>query len=135
MTDCDTCGNLVCDDESDEYVCDVYMDEDETARLWSDSRAHCPYWRSNDEYRTVMRQSFGGLLAKDEYDSRQGKSYFDTDAGNRSEISIRTTGIVNNSSRTNSRNGIGEDRGIDNITDTEEKNGIGETGAGKRQEP
>ena len=38
MAECDTCANLVYDEEYEEYVCDVNMDEDDLARFLSDKR-------------------------------------------------------------------------------------------------
>ena len=53
---CDTCNNLVYDDELEEYVCDMDMDEDDYARLMSSHRASCPYYQNGDEYRVVRHQ-------------------------------------------------------------------------------
>lgn len=56
MPECDTCANLVYDEEYEEYVCDVNMDEDDLARFLSDKREHCPYYYNGDEYRVVRKQ-------------------------------------------------------------------------------
>lgn len=56
--ECESCNNYVFDEEYNEYVCEAYFDEDELARLRLDAKAPCPYWKSNDEYRTVRRQAF-----------------------------------------------------------------------------
>lgn len=61
MRDCDSCSNYCYDDELEEWLCEAYMDEDDTARLYQDSRARCPYWHSNDEYRMVKHQAIGHL--------------------------------------------------------------------------
>lgn len=53
---CDTCNNLVYDDELEEYVCDMDMDEDDYARLMSSQHATCPYYQNGDEYRVVRHQ-------------------------------------------------------------------------------
>lgn len=56
MAECDTCANLVYDEEYEEYVCDVNMDEDDLARFLLDKREHCPYYYNGDEYRVVRKQ-------------------------------------------------------------------------------
>ncbi len=56
MAECDTCANLVYDEEYEEYVCDVNMDEDDLVRFLSDKREHCPYYYNGDEYRVVRKQ-------------------------------------------------------------------------------
>lgn len=53
---CDSCANLVYDDEYEEYVCDVNMDEDDLVRFMTDRRATCPYYRVGDEYLVVRHQ-------------------------------------------------------------------------------
>ena len=58
MSECGNCNNFVYDEEYDEYICEAYFDEDELARLRTDTKEPCPYWKSNDEYRTVRRQAF-----------------------------------------------------------------------------
>ncbi len=53
---CDTCNNLVYDEEMEEYVCDMDMDEDDYARLMGSHPATCPYYQNGDEYRVVRHQ-------------------------------------------------------------------------------
>ncbi|MCR5546183.1 MAG: DUF6472 family protein [Lachnospiraceae bacterium] len=53
---CDTCNNLVYDEEYDEYVCDVNMDEDDYGRLVSGGFRECPYYQDGDEYKVVRHQ-------------------------------------------------------------------------------
>ena len=53
---CDYCNNLVYDEEMEEYVCDVNMDEDDYARFCASEYKNCPYYQSNDEYKTVRHQ-------------------------------------------------------------------------------
>ena len=53
---CDYCNNLVYDEETEEYVCDVNMDEDDMARFVQSSYKRCPFYRSGDEYRVVRHQ-------------------------------------------------------------------------------
>ena len=56
-TDCDTCENLVFDEEMQEYVCDIDMDEDEMLRFMTYANYNCPYYRADDEYRIVRKQN------------------------------------------------------------------------------
>lgn len=53
---CEYCNNLIYDEETEEYICDVDMDEDDYARLLSSSYKSCPYYQSNDEYKIVRHQ-------------------------------------------------------------------------------
>ena len=61
MSECEMCLNYVYDDDDEEYVCEADIDEDDMAHMWGGRRRHFPYWRSNDEYRTVKHQSIGHL--------------------------------------------------------------------------
>ncbi|MCI5587102.1 MAG: DUF6472 family protein [Lachnospiraceae bacterium] len=56
MAECDTCGNLIYDDEAEEYICDINMDEDDLVRFLSDRHSKCPYYQNGDEYRIVRKQ-------------------------------------------------------------------------------
>ena len=56
MSECDTCGNLIYDDEIEDYVCDVDMDEDDLVRFLSDKHSKCPYYQNGDEYNIVRKQ-------------------------------------------------------------------------------
>lgn len=38
------------------YVCDMDLDEDETARFIGGSFSDCPYYRPGDEYTIVRKQ-------------------------------------------------------------------------------
>ncbi|MCC8027445.1 MAG: DUF6472 family protein [Clostridium sp.] len=53
---CESCGNYVYEEESDCYICEVNLDEDEMVRFLSDSMYQCPYYQSGDEYRIVRKQ-------------------------------------------------------------------------------
>ena len=53
---CDTCNYYVYDEDYEAYVCDVNMDEDDVARLFSDKYFNCPYYKSDDEYSVVRKQ-------------------------------------------------------------------------------
>lgn len=57
MTQCDTCAYLQYDEETEEYICDMDMDEDDYERLCADSRSSCPYWQNGDEYAVVRKQA------------------------------------------------------------------------------
>ncbi len=57
MAMCDYCANYVYDEETQEYTCDVELDEDEYGRFLSTSDAACPYFRSGDEYEVVRHQN------------------------------------------------------------------------------
>ncbi len=56
MSECESCAYYVYDEEYDEYICEASMDEDDYARLLSDSRNTCPYYRDGDEYKVVRHQ-------------------------------------------------------------------------------
>ena len=53
---CDSCTYFTYDEDYESYVCDIDMDEDEYARLASDSHYSCPYYRNGDEYLVVRHQ-------------------------------------------------------------------------------
>lgn len=55
-TSCDYCNNLVYDEEEEDYFCEVDMDEDDMARLYSSHYRVCPYFQSNNEYEVVKHQ-------------------------------------------------------------------------------
>ena len=43
-------------EETEQFVCDVDMDEDDYARLLTSEYKECPYYQSNDEYKIVRHQ-------------------------------------------------------------------------------
>jgi hypothetical protein len=53
---CDSCTYYTYDEDSESYVCDIDMDEDEYVRMASDSHYNCPYYRNGDEYQVVKHQ-------------------------------------------------------------------------------
>ena len=56
-TSCESCGNFVYDEDYECYVCEVNLDEDEMEKFLTDSfQGGCPYYRLEDEYRTVRKQ-------------------------------------------------------------------------------
>ena len=60
MSECDTCNNLVYDEDYDDYVCAA--DEDDYARMMQyegqHAAARCPFWVNGDEYAVVRHQAF-----------------------------------------------------------------------------
>ncbi len=53
---CESCTYFTFDEESEEWVCDVNMDEDDYVRLITNPHATCPYYRNGDEYAVVRKQ-------------------------------------------------------------------------------
>ncbi len=56
VTNCESCGNYIFDEEYDCYVCQVNLDEDDMTRCLSSSVFHCPHFQFNDEYKIVRKQ-------------------------------------------------------------------------------
>ena len=56
MQNCELCINYAYDDEYECYTCLMDLDEDETYRLLSSNKPHCPYYRQGDEYYLARRQ-------------------------------------------------------------------------------
>ncbi len=54
---CELCANFVYDDDTESYVCDVNLDEDEMAGFLSHTRRECPFFRFGDEYSIVRKQN------------------------------------------------------------------------------
>ena len=53
---CENCSNYIYDEESECYVCEVNLDEDELYRFLSGSNNNCPSFRLEDEYKLARRQ-------------------------------------------------------------------------------
>ena len=53
---CESCTYYIYDEDSDSYVCDKNMDEDEYIRLMTDRYFQCPFYRNGDEYAVVRKQ-------------------------------------------------------------------------------
>lgn len=54
MDQCSSCAYYAYDEDYEDYFCDVYMDEDDYARLMgSPVRQACPYYRDGDEYKVI----------------------------------------------------------------------------------
>ncbi len=56
-TSCESCANYIYDQESDNYFCDMNLDEDEMARFLSYKTYNCPYYDFYDEYSIVRKQN------------------------------------------------------------------------------
>ncbi len=56
-TNCEMCANLYYDDETQEYTCDISLDEDEMMRFLSSPEYNCPYFKLYDEYGIVKKQN------------------------------------------------------------------------------
>ena len=48
---------LYYDDITDEYICDISLDEDEMADFIYGQTRSCPYYRYYDEYKSVQKQN------------------------------------------------------------------------------
>jgi hypothetical protein len=53
---CDYCCYFTYDEDTEEYVCDVNMDEDDYGRLMQNHFKECPYFKDGDEYKVVRHQ-------------------------------------------------------------------------------
>ncbi|MBQ2667481.1 MAG: hypothetical protein IJF56_02495 [Clostridia bacterium] len=56
ISKCEDCMYYSYDYELGFYVCDMDLDEDETARFIRGDFESCPYYRSGDEYTIVRKQ-------------------------------------------------------------------------------
>ena len=56
MDNCDSCNNLIYDEDYECYVCDMNLDEDDMVRFLGGHTASCPYYRFYDEYKSVHKQ-------------------------------------------------------------------------------
>jgi hypothetical protein len=54
---CENCAYYAFDEETEEYVCSAYMDEDEYAAFLTSGMKKCPQFRLDDEYGVVRRQN------------------------------------------------------------------------------
>ena len=55
-TKCESCNFYIYDEIYDDYVCDMDLDEDETARFITGQFKECPYFQMEGEYRIVKKQ-------------------------------------------------------------------------------
>ncbi|MGN0136417.1 DUF6472 family protein [Anaerotignum sp.] len=56
QSNCETCMYFGYDEEFEEYFCEVNLDEDEMQKFLTDTFQGCPYYRLEDEYKTVRKQ-------------------------------------------------------------------------------
>lgn len=54
---CDFCAYYDYDEESDQYYCEINLDEDEMQNFLSYSTWNCPYFNPYDEYKIVRKQN------------------------------------------------------------------------------
>jgi len=55
-TNCEFCNNYIYDEVYECYICQVNLDEDEMVKFLRNSFDNCPYYHTNDEYKTVRKQ-------------------------------------------------------------------------------
>lgn len=53
---CEECVYFDYDEDDESYYCTVDMDEDDYARMMSNRRQECPFYRNGDEYAVVKHQ-------------------------------------------------------------------------------
>jgi len=53
---CETCANYVYDEDTEEFICDISMDEDEYAHVCGQSDYRCPFFSFENEYHIVHKQ-------------------------------------------------------------------------------
>lgn len=53
---CETCKFYVYDEYTDEYTCNLSLDEDEMVNFLGNNTKACPYYRYYDEYKSVHKQ-------------------------------------------------------------------------------
>jgi len=58
VSNCDSCNNLVYDEDYECYVCEMDLDEDDMVRFLQGNTRECPYYQSNNEYEVVKHQAF-----------------------------------------------------------------------------
>ncbi len=56
-TSCDDCVYYDYDEYTDDYSCQLYLDEDEAVRFLSSDTSACPYYKFYDEYKFVRKQN------------------------------------------------------------------------------
>ena len=56
-TNCESCVHYDYDEDTDAYVCQMDLDEDERAQFVQGQTARCPYYRFYDEYKSVQKQN------------------------------------------------------------------------------
>ena len=56
QSNCESCEFYDYDEESDTYVCQMNLDEDEMINFLSSNTKNCHYYRYYDEYKSVHKQ-------------------------------------------------------------------------------
>lgn len=56
VSNCEFCIHYIFDEEYNSYECCINLDEDEMMKFVSNSFENCPYFKLNDEYKTVRKQ-------------------------------------------------------------------------------
>ena len=54
---CDDCVYYDYDEYTDDYACQMSLDEDETVRFLHGETRDCPYYKFYDEYKVVRKQN------------------------------------------------------------------------------
>ncbi len=54
---CDFCAYYDYDEQSEQYVCEINLDEDEMVNFLSFHTQSCPYFCPYDEYKMVEKQN------------------------------------------------------------------------------
>lgn len=54
---CDDCVYYDYDEYTDDFACQMSLDEDETVRFLHRQTNSCPYYKFYDEYKTVRKQN------------------------------------------------------------------------------
>ena len=54
---CENCANYYFDEYSQQYCCDMDLDEDEMQRFLTYRTRECPYYTNGDEYAIVRKQN------------------------------------------------------------------------------
>ena len=54
---CEYCAHYVFDEETEQYICEIDLDEDEMERFLSGTDTDCHYFNLYDEYGVVRKQN------------------------------------------------------------------------------
>ena len=69
MSQCENCSNYYFDDESEEYCCDINLDEDEMVNFLGKNTKGCPYYRFYDEYKIKGTAFCSSFTSKNELEN------------------------------------------------------------------
>ena len=56
-SNCDTCSYYVYDEDTECYVCDMDLDEDDLVEFLQGTNDSCAYYSLDDEYAVVRKQN------------------------------------------------------------------------------